>query len=300
MTERDLTVAVTGPTGTFGSGLIPLLQADDRVGRIVGVARRPLDPAVYGWTKMTSARGCPRTRCAAGGVRPRRRVVHLAFQVTGNAPGEVIRAVNVDGTLNAFRAAAAAGARRFVYASSVAAYGFHPDNPIGHDRGLGGAPRHPAVDDGRRPSSSRCCGPRQAGPEARPGPAAPAGGAGSARRRRQGTAAGTVRAVRPLAGRAGRAGAAAGARAGPGAAASVRARAGPGPGVRSVHRGRRVARGVQRRRRRDPHRRRRGPGIRPIPLPIPGGPGAVRGAGHGGAAVPAARRAMGGGGPAIR
>ena len=44
---------------------------------------------------------------------------------------EAIRAVNVEGTLNAFRAAAAAGARRFVYASSVAAYGFHPDNPVG-------------------------------------------------------------------------------------------------------------------------------------------------------------------------
>ena len=57
--------------------------------------------------------------------------MHLAFLVTGTAPGEVIRSVNVDGTLNAFRAAAAAGARRFVYASSVAAYGFHPDNPIG-------------------------------------------------------------------------------------------------------------------------------------------------------------------------
>ena len=132
MTERDLTVAVTGPTGTFGSGLIPLLQADDRVGRIVGVARRPLDPAVYGWTKMTYRRGDVRDpdalREAFGHADV---VVHLAFQVTGNAPGEVIRAVNVDGTLNAFRAAAAAGARRFVYASSVAAYGFHPDNPIG-------------------------------------------------------------------------------------------------------------------------------------------------------------------------
>ncbi len=132
MTERDLTVAVTGPTGTFGFGLIPLLQADDRVGRIVGVARRRLDPAVYGWTKMTYRRGDVRDpealRDAFGHADV---VVHLAFQVTGTAPGEVIRAVNVDGTLNAFRAAAAAGARRFVYASSVAAYGFHPDNPIG-------------------------------------------------------------------------------------------------------------------------------------------------------------------------
>ncbi|HYF47532.1 MAG TPA: NAD-dependent epimerase/dehydratase family protein, partial [Acidimicrobiales bacterium] len=36
-----------------------------------------------------------------------------------------------EGTVNAFRAAAAGGATRFVYASSVAAYGFHADNPIG-------------------------------------------------------------------------------------------------------------------------------------------------------------------------
>src|SRR5438105_1360674 len=58
-------------------------------------------------------------------------VVHLAFMITGNASAQTIRAINVDGTLNAFRAAAAAGAKRFVYASSVAAYGFHPDNPVG-------------------------------------------------------------------------------------------------------------------------------------------------------------------------
>ena len=130
--ERDLTVAVTGPTGTFGFGLIPLLQADDRVARIVGIARRPFDPAASGWTKMEYRRGDVRDpaalRDAFDGADV---VVHLAFLVTGTAPAEVNRAVNVDGTLNAFRAAAAVGARRFVYASSVAAYGFHPDNPIG-------------------------------------------------------------------------------------------------------------------------------------------------------------------------
>src|SRR5207237_287755 len=55
--ERDLTVAVTGPTGTFGFGLVPLLQGDDRVTRIIGTARRPFDPAGYGWTKMEYRRG---------------------------------------------------------------------------------------------------------------------------------------------------------------------------------------------------------------------------------------------------
>jgi nucleoside-diphosphate-sugar epimerase len=58
-------------------------------------------------------------------------VVHLAFLITGNAPAATIREINVDGTLNAFRAARDVGAERFVYASSVAAYGFHRDNPVG-------------------------------------------------------------------------------------------------------------------------------------------------------------------------
>ena len=132
MTERDLTVAVTGPTGTFGFGLIPLLQADDRIGRIVGIARRPFDPVAYGWTKMEYRRGDVRDpEALRDAFSSADVVVHLAFLVTGAASAEVIRSVNLDGTLNAFRAAAAAGARRFVYASSVAAYGFHPDNPVG-------------------------------------------------------------------------------------------------------------------------------------------------------------------------
>jgi nucleoside-diphosphate-sugar epimerase len=130
--ERDLTVAITGPTGTFGFGLIPALQADDRVSRVMGLARRPFDPAAYGWTKMEYRRGDVRDpealHAAFDGADV---VVHLAFLVTGAASRRQIRSVNVDGTLNAFRAAASAGARRFVYASSVAAYGFHSDNPAG-------------------------------------------------------------------------------------------------------------------------------------------------------------------------
>ena len=126
-----LTVAVTGPTGTFGVALVPLLEAEDRVERVIGVARREFDPAERGWSKLDYRRGDVRDvdalREAFAGVDV---VVHLAFQVlTGDE--ETARAINVEGTLNTFRAAAQAGARRFVYASSVAAYGFHPDNPTG-------------------------------------------------------------------------------------------------------------------------------------------------------------------------
>jgi nucleoside-diphosphate-sugar epimerase len=132
MASQGLTVAVTGPTGTFGFGLIPLLQADRRIARVVGIARRPFDPAGHGWSKMEYRRGDVRDpdalRDAFENVDV---VVHLAFMITGTASRETIRAINVEGTLNTFAAAAAAGAQRFVYASSVAAYGFHADNPIG-------------------------------------------------------------------------------------------------------------------------------------------------------------------------
>jgi nucleoside-diphosphate-sugar epimerase len=126
-----LTVAVTGPTGTFGYGLMPLLQADNRIGGIVGIARRPFDPAEHGWTKMEYRQGDVREPDALEeGFRGADVVVHLAFMITGSTGSrETIRAINVEGTLNVFRAAAAAGAKRFVYASSVAAYGFHRDNP---------------------------------------------------------------------------------------------------------------------------------------------------------------------------
>jgi nucleoside-diphosphate-sugar epimerase len=128
--QTGLTVAVTGPTGTFGSGLIPLLEADDRIARVVGIARRPFDPTAPGWTKMEYRRGDVRDPDAlTEAFRDADVVVHLAFLITGTASRATTRAINVDGTLNTFRAAASAGASRFVYASSVAAYGFHPDNP---------------------------------------------------------------------------------------------------------------------------------------------------------------------------
>jgi nucleoside-diphosphate-sugar epimerase len=129
---QQLTVALTGPTGTFGSGLRPLLEASERIGRVIGIGRRPYDAAADGWTKMDYRQGDVRdgpaliAACAGADI-----VVHLAFLVTGDAPRNTLQSVNIEGTRNAFAAAVAARARRFVYASSVAAYGFHRDNPIG-------------------------------------------------------------------------------------------------------------------------------------------------------------------------
>jgi len=124
------TVAITGPTGVFGHGLVPLLERDRRVNRVVGVARRPFDPASSGWSKLEYRQGDVRDRdglqsCFAGAGA----VAHLAFAKFGYDSREELRAINVEGSLNALHAAGAAGVRRFVFASSVAAYGFRADNP---------------------------------------------------------------------------------------------------------------------------------------------------------------------------
>ena len=126
-----LTVAVTGPTGTFGRALMPLLQADDRVERVIGIARRPFDPAEHGWTKLEYRRGDVRdAQALRTSLDEADVVVHLAFLIVSGRR-ETTQAINVTGTLNTFRAAVEAGSARFVYASSLAAYGFHRDNPIG-------------------------------------------------------------------------------------------------------------------------------------------------------------------------
>ena len=53
--------------------------------------------------------------------------------ITGAASRKTIREINVEGTLNTSRRGVG-GSRRFVYASSVAVYGLHSDNPLGSTR----------------------------------------------------------------------------------------------------------------------------------------------------------------------
>src|SRR5918996_35600 len=54
-------------------------------------------------------------------------VVHLAFAIL--SAGAATRELNVEGSRRVFEEAAKAGLERICYASSVAAYGFHDDNP---------------------------------------------------------------------------------------------------------------------------------------------------------------------------
>lgn len=126
--EQKITVAVTGPTGSIGRSFVRALDRSTVVQRVLGMARRPFEPAKMGLKKLEYRRGDILDKSAVEGlVEEADVVVHLAFLIFGSH--DETRGVNLEGSRNVFEAALAAGARRLVYTSSVAAYGFHADNP---------------------------------------------------------------------------------------------------------------------------------------------------------------------------
>jgi UDP-glucose 4-epimerase len=123
-----LTVAITGPTGDIGRSLLRQLDKAPEVDRIIGMARRPFNPAELGLEKTEYRQGdildADSTAALVEGADV---LVHLAFIIFGGH--EETHRVNLEGTRNVFGAASSAGIGRFVYTSSVAAYGFHDENP---------------------------------------------------------------------------------------------------------------------------------------------------------------------------
>jgi nucleoside-diphosphate-sugar epimerase len=104
------------------------LERRAEVSEVLGMARRPFDPADEGWGKVAYRRGDILDRGTLAALFDGADVaVHLAFAIFGSR--DETRKVNLQGTRNVFEAAIRAGVKRLVYASSVAAYGFHPDNP---------------------------------------------------------------------------------------------------------------------------------------------------------------------------
>jgi UDP-glucose 4-epimerase len=92
------------------------------------MARRPFDPAAHGWKKVSYRRGDVLDPDAVGSLVEEADVlVHLAFMIMGSAKES--SEVNLVGSRNVFEAAVVAKVKRLVYASSVAAYGFHAENP---------------------------------------------------------------------------------------------------------------------------------------------------------------------------
>ena len=116
-------IFVTGATGFVGKAVVQRLLADDQSRRVVVAVRR--DGQQWPENVLPRVTGDlePSTdwSVALGGVSS---VVHCAARVhvmadTATNPLDEFRWVNVQGTLNLARQAAAAGVRRFVFVSSI-------------------------------------------------------------------------------------------------------------------------------------------------------------------------------------
>ena len=119
---------MTGPTGDIGRSLLRALDRSREVKAVNAMARRPFDPEAAGLRKTRYRQGDVLDRESVDRlVQDADVVVHLAFLILGGL--EETERINIEGSRNVFEATVAAKAKRLVYASSVAAYGFHADNP---------------------------------------------------------------------------------------------------------------------------------------------------------------------------
>lgn len=124
---NGITVAVTGVSGMLGQRLLPILDTNPAIGRIVGIDVR--DPARRA-RKLEFHRVDIVTTDLSAHVRGADTVVHLAAIVSPILDEPLMTRVNCDGTRRVLDAAAAAGVRKVVRPSSAAVYGAWPNNPV--------------------------------------------------------------------------------------------------------------------------------------------------------------------------
>lgn len=121
------TIAVTGVSGYLGRALLGRLEARPDVERVIGLDTREVPirtPKLEFHTFDVLDPGLDKMIAGADTL------VHLAFCVDPMRDATLMREVNVGGFRCVLDALEAAGTARFVYPSSGAAYGAHPDNAV--------------------------------------------------------------------------------------------------------------------------------------------------------------------------
>jgi nucleoside-diphosphate-sugar epimerase len=120
-------VVVFGATGNVGTSLVRTLAGEPAVDAVLGVARRApqLDVAKTEWAEADVA-----TSDLVPLLRGADAVVHLAWRIQPSRDLNALWRTNVTGSTRVFGAAAAAGVRTLVYASSVGVYSPGPKDRL--------------------------------------------------------------------------------------------------------------------------------------------------------------------------
>jgi nucleoside-diphosphate-sugar epimerase len=120
-------VVVVGATGNVGTSVLEALANETQVEEIVGLARRAPERQ-FPRTSFVTADVA--TDELAGIFQAADAVVHLAWLIQPGRDESVTHSVNVIGSRRVFAAAAQAGVRTIVYASSVGAYSPGPKDRL--------------------------------------------------------------------------------------------------------------------------------------------------------------------------
>ena len=117
---------ITGISGYVARVALPFLLADDAVDSITGLDVKPLETS---HPKLKFITGDIRSFPLRELLRDIDVVLHLAFIVTEIKDKKTIHDINVNGTARLLEAMKGTGVKKLVAASSITAYGSHPDHP---------------------------------------------------------------------------------------------------------------------------------------------------------------------------
>ena len=122
------TVAITGVNSYFASTVLPKLEADPEIERIIGI---DVSPWKGGFEKVTFHKEDIRSDKIADLLTGVDVLYHLAFIVGEIQDKKATRDININGSRNVFSACVRNHVGKVIYTSSMTVYGSRPDNPIG-------------------------------------------------------------------------------------------------------------------------------------------------------------------------
>jgi UDP-glucose 4-epimerase len=122
-------VAITGASGYLGKLLVPTLQKDRKIERIIGFDVQPLiDPPKS--KKFEFVQTDVRDPGIVEAIKGADVLIHMAFKLWRLPDSEDLEEINIRGSYNVFDAAVQAKVKKLIFTSSTVAYGIRADNPM--------------------------------------------------------------------------------------------------------------------------------------------------------------------------